>query len=285
MSHSPTSASPESASAEFPAPLRMELAFVLPGTPEQVWEAIATANGLNTWMLRTDIDERVGGAICFHMGEETSSPGVITGFEPPRRFAYVELEWASLVGRDPGSVGPLATEFLIEAQSGGTCLLRVVTSAFGTGAEWEQEFFTDMEHNWRPQFDTLRLYLSHFAGQQVAAADIEVSVPAPADVAWARLRQALDATTTGPTAAILGLTATLERSHGTDGPNEMLYRTHRPMPGLVSFAAWGGDTTSGGDSSTAVMAARFFSDDAAAYIADNRAAWRLWLASLIEVDH
>ena len=44
-------------------------------------------------------------------------------------------------------VTPLATEFLVEAQSGGTCVLRVVSSAFGTGADWEQEFFDEMERH------------------------------------------------------------------------------------------------------------------------------------------
>src|SRR4029450_12935259 len=89
----------------------------------------------------------------------------------------VEPEWALLVGHDRDSVSPMATEFLIEAQSGGTCVLRVVTSAFGTGADWEQEFFADMTKHWTPQFDNLRLYLSHFAGKRVVSMDIEASAP------------------------------------------------------------------------------------------------------------
>ena len=57
---------------------------------------------------------------------------------PARRIAYEE-DWASLVGHPGADVTPLATEFLVEARSGGTCVVRVVTSAFGTGADWEDD--------------------------------------------------------------------------------------------------------------------------------------------------
>ena len=147
--------------SRFTVPLRMELTFVLPGSAEQVWDAIATANGISSWMLPTDVEEREGGAICFHMGPDLSPKGIVTGFDAPHRFAVVEPEWALLVGHDPDAVTPLATEFLIEARSGGTCVLRVVTSAFGTGAHWEQEFFADLEKHWVPQFDNLRVNLAH----------------------------------------------------------------------------------------------------------------------------
>ena len=43
-------------------PLRMELTFEMPGTAEQVWDAIATANGISSWFMPTDMEERVGGA-------------------------------------------------------------------------------------------------------------------------------------------------------------------------------------------------------------------------------
>ena len=59
--------------------------------------------------------------------------------------------WDLVVGRElrqfrghEGAVTPMVTEFLVEATSGGTCIVHVVSSAFGTGADWEQEFFDDM---------------------------------------------------------------------------------------------------------------------------------------------
>ena len=68
-------------------PLRMELTFELPGTAEQVWDAIATANGISSWFVRTDLEEREGGRIVMHMGPDAESPGTVTGWDPPHRFA------------------------------------------------------------------------------------------------------------------------------------------------------------------------------------------------------
>src|SRR5690606_6905152 len=53
------------------------------------------------------------------------------------------------------SVGPVATEFLIESSSGGSCVIRVVMSAYGTGAEWENEFFDQMIADVIPILDKL----------------------------------------------------------------------------------------------------------------------------------
>lgn len=39
-------------------PLRMEITCELPGTPEQIWDAIATAHGITSWFLPTDVEER-----------------------------------------------------------------------------------------------------------------------------------------------------------------------------------------------------------------------------------
>src|SRR5687768_3767018 len=124
-------------------PHRFEAEFEVPGTPEQVWRAIATPEGISSWMMPVDLDARLGGALTFHMGPEADSHGRVTGFEPERRFAYEE-DWAALVGRPDADVTPLVTEFLVEARSGGTCVVRVVTSAFGTGADWENEFWDEM---------------------------------------------------------------------------------------------------------------------------------------------
>ena len=157
-------------------PLRIELVYELPGTAEQVWDAIATARGISAWFLPTEVDEREGGAVLFHMGED-DSPGTITGWEPPGRFAYVEPDWADLTKKDTGPVTPLATEFLVEAQSGGTCVVRIVSSAFGTSEDWEQEFFDEMEKGWKPFFEHLRVYLTYFPGQAATSLAAEADVP------------------------------------------------------------------------------------------------------------
>ena len=159
---------------------RMERTYEVTATPEQVWDAIATAEGISAWMVPTRLDPRVGGEVSFDLGGVTSN-GVVTDYEPSRRFAYEEPwpiaagdpipddmgEWFDKLGvpesevqRDLASVGPLATEFLIEAVSGGTCVIRVVSSSYGSGADWENEFFAEMVAGWSDLLDNLARHLA-----------------------------------------------------------------------------------------------------------------------------
>jgi uncharacterized protein YndB with AHSA1/START domain len=44
----------------------VELEFDLPGTPEQVWQAIATGPGITCWFVPSEVEERKGGKVAFH---------------------------------------------------------------------------------------------------------------------------------------------------------------------------------------------------------------------------
>ncbi len=146
---------------------RIGARFEVAATPDQVWEAITTASGIAAWMVPSRVEEREGGEIAFNLHEDLWSVGHITTFDAPHVLRYVEPDWAEIAGHGQDSISPMATEFLIEAQSGGTCIVRMVTSVFGTGADWENEFFTDMSNSWLPLIDNLRLYVAHFAGLPV----------------------------------------------------------------------------------------------------------------------
>src|SRR5205807_923361 len=91
----------------------------VPGTPEEVWQAIATGPGISSWFVPTESQGRVGGAVVSHFGAGMDSCATITAWEPARRFA------AESEGLGPNAP-PLATEWLVEARSGGSCVVRVV---------------------------------------------------------------------------------------------------------------------------------------------------------------
>jgi uncharacterized protein YndB with AHSA1/START domain len=164
---------------------RLERTYTVPATPERVWAAIATAEGITSWMAPTRLDPRVGGEVEFDLGDLTST-GVVTDYTPGVRFAYEEpwpvlgpdgavvpamASWfadrgvpLSQVRDDLAAATPLATEFLVEAESGGSCVIRVVTSAYGSGADWEHEFFDEMVGGFVPLLDALAAHLSTAAG-------------------------------------------------------------------------------------------------------------------------
>ena len=66
----------------------------------------------------------------------------------------------------PGSA--VASEWIVEARAGGTCVVRVVHSWFASTDEWDNQF-EGHEHGWRAFFRILRLFLKHFRGQPCAS--------------------------------------------------------------------------------------------------------------------
>jgi uncharacterized protein YndB with AHSA1/START domain len=135
----------------------MERTYEVPASPEQVWAAIATAGGIAAWMVPTTLDPQVGGEIVFDLGAFRST-GVITDYTPNERFAYEE-PWPPVGDHDWSTVSPIATEFVIESASGGSSVLRVVSSAYGSGADWEKEYFDDMIEGWVDLLDVLATHL------------------------------------------------------------------------------------------------------------------------------
>lgn len=159
---------------------RMDRTYAVAATPEQVWKAIATADGISAWMVPTRLDPQVGGEVSFDHGDFTSI-GIINDYTPNQRFAYEEpwpiadrvedlptgmVTWFATIGvslaevyRDRPSLGPVATEILVESVFGGSCVIRVVTSAYGSGADWENEFFAEMIAGWTALLDNLVAHL------------------------------------------------------------------------------------------------------------------------------
>src|SRR5947209_3960512 len=130
---------------------------LVPGTPEQVWQAIATGPGVSSWFVPCQIDERAGGTITASFGPGMESTSSITSWNPPHSFTAEGSEIS------PGAP-VMATEWTVEARSGGTCLVRVVHSWFAETDEWDAQF-EGTESGWAAFFRDLALYLAHFSGQ------------------------------------------------------------------------------------------------------------------------
>jgi uncharacterized protein YndB with AHSA1/START domain len=252
-------------------PYRLEFSVEVPGTPEQVWQAIATAKGMSAWFTQTEMEEREGGSLHFTMGPDMGSDGRVTGWDPPRRLVYEE-DWPALMGKDPDALSPLTSEFLVEARSGGTCVVRVTSSGFGTGAEWESEFWDDMGPSWMPFFDSLRLYLAHFPGQEATQLEAAASHPGDVGTVWSALQHALHLGDEGASVDVRGATGTVERV----GERQTLVRLTAPVPGMLNVFAFG----EGNGKTTAGVRAYLFSPDAADFVRREQPAWQTWLHEL-----
>lgn len=149
---------------------------------EEVWEAIATGPGIDSWFMgRNEVEPGPDGAIRTSMGSFTMD-SAITGWEPLHRFAH------------RGTDGPdgrfIAYEYLIEGRDQGSTVLRMVANGFLPGDDWETEFEA-MSLGGAMYFATLVAYLNHFAGR--TGQPINVSGPPVTDwpTAWAELHRAL----------------------------------------------------------------------------------------------
>ena len=253
-------------------PYRLEFSVEVPGTPEQVWDAVATARGMSAWFLPTQVDERVGGALHISMGEDMGSDGHVTAWEPPRRLVYDE-DWATLMGKDPDELSPLTSEYVVEARSGGTCVVRVTTSGFGTGADWEQEWWDSLGPGWMPYFDNLRVYLGHFAGQQATTLEVDATHAGDVPAVWSALRDTLGVGAPGSTIDVRGdATGTVEHV----GDDYVLVRLTDPVPGMLTASAYSHEDAR----ATATVRAYLFGPDAAARVAQEEPAWQAWVEDL-----
>lgn len=151
-------------------------------TPEQVWEAIATGPGYDSWYMgRTEVEPGEGGTVRTDLGGYVMESR-ITAWEPPRRFAYR--------GNENPEGRFIAFEFLIEGREQGSTVLRLVSNGFLPGDDWEAEFDA-MRKGGAMYFATLGAYLTHFAGRTATPITVAAPMGPDAGAAFDRLPAAL----------------------------------------------------------------------------------------------
>jgi uncharacterized protein YndB with AHSA1/START domain len=250
-----------------------EVEFELPGTPEQIWDAIATGPGITSWFVPSEVELREGGKVTFHLGPGMDSSGHVTAWDPPRRFAYEEPGWS-------GEAPPLATEFLIETQAGGPCKVRIVHSLFTSKDDWDDQI-DSMESGWRAFFGVLRLYLVHFAGLRAASIRPTGHVAGSHDEAWDALKRGLGLSDVRAgerrDTSINGgphLVGTVEGVSESAQNRELTLRLEQPGPGvaLIGTYVWDGRVN-------VAASLYFYGDDTDALAAREAPVWQHWLDS------
>ena len=246
----------------------IELDIEVPGTPEEVWEAVASGPGITAWFVPAKVDGRVEGTVALDfgpgLGTETAR---ITAWDPPRRFVAETAHEGRPV---------FAAEWLVEARDGGTCVVRLINSGFGSGAEWDAEYDAT-EAGWRLFLYNLRLYLTHFPGQACSSVLVNGSATGPADRAFADLAAGLGlpagpgegepvAATALDAPPLAGL---VERATA----NMLTLRLEKPAPGLAFVVA----ESAADGSAYASVYLYLFGDGAAEVAASADPAWRSWM--------
>jgi uncharacterized protein YndB with AHSA1/START domain len=207
----------------------------VPGTPEEVWEAIATGPGIECWFVPAELEEREGGAITTDHGPFGRSTGTVTAWEPPHRFAYEERDWQPPEAGAP----PWATEILVEARAGGTCVVRLASGLFSDAAGWADEI-EPTEEGWKQGLENLRLYMTHFQGLRCASLFAVAETGDPAERAWEAAAGGLGLLGAGEGDAVESAPgAPRVRGIVEAAPeNRIVVRTDDPAPGLIELVVF-----------------------------------------------
>jgi uncharacterized protein YndB with AHSA1/START domain len=251
-----------------PGTRALELDVEVPGTPEEVWEAVASGPGISAWFVPAKVDGRVGGTVELDFGPGYGSQAArVTTWDPPRRFV------AEVTGEGRPT---FAAEWLVEARDGGTCVVRLINSGFGSGAEWDAEYDAT-EAGWRLFLYNLRLYLTHFPGQPSASILVNGKAAGPVPRAYGELAANLGlpagagkgdrVTAAAPGAPALA--GVVERA--ADGMLTLLLE--KPAPGVAFLVA---EPAADGTANASVYA-YLFGDGAAEAAARDEPAWRAWM--------
>jgi uncharacterized protein YndB with AHSA1/START domain len=152
-------------------------------TPEQVWEAIATGPGIDSWFMgHSEIEPRQGGRTLMNMGGMTSG-GTVDVYEPGRHFKYTS-------DKNPEDGTFMAFEYLIEGREGGSTVLRFVHNGF-LGDDWESEYDA-LRVGDGMYLRKLAAYLKYFSGRTSTYNMFVVGPQVPdAGRVWAAFKDAL----------------------------------------------------------------------------------------------
>jgi uncharacterized protein YndB with AHSA1/START domain len=242
----------------------------VPGTPEEVWQAIATGPGISSWFVPARSEERQGGQLVCTFGPGMDCPSTITLWQPLERFVA------------EGDMGPpgspkVATEWSVEARAGGTCLVRVVHSLFASTDDWDNQL-EGLEQGWPTYFRILRMYLANFKGMRCSAMQLVSFSSEPEPKAWEKAGGALgllkvtegqEWTAPEGLPRMAGMVDSVGRGMH---PSTVLLRLKTPAPGAAYVGAF-----SCGGMVMVCMSVYLYGDEGKAAVDRDEPTWQKWM--------
>ena len=242
----------------------------VPGTPEEVWQAIATGPGISSWFVPSTSEERAGGIATANFGPGMDAKATITAWEPPRRLVMDSQDYTG-----PG--GPVvATEWTVESRTGDLCIVRVVHSWFADEDKWDGQF-AGHEHGWSAFFRVLHAYLTYFRNQPSSTFQVMHIADGERDAIWKALIAPLGLTNAQrgdrvqSAASAPRLQGTVQYVGAPQQP-EYLLKLDVPAPGVAHLFAM-----PMGEQVYVPIRVFLYGDDAASSAAQEEATWNRWL--------
>ena len=247
----------------------VQIELEVSGTPEEVWQAIATGPGISSWFVPTEFEEREGKPVemKLNFGPGMEPRSAIKVWDPPRLFATQADGWM------PGAPA-IANEWHVEARAGGTCILRIVQSMFASTDDWDNQL-EGAKSGLAGFLGILRIYLRYFRGQRSSMMKWMAPAAGTEAEAWEALTESLGLRgmsigerRTAP-AGVPALSGVVE--YVTQNPYDALLRLDKPGPGVAALG-----TFSMGGPSMVALNLYLYGDHGAAIVAREKPQWEAW---------
>lgn len=114
----------------------IEIERSVKASPEDVWTALTTGEGLKRWFpLDARVEPSVDGSVWLSWGPGCEGEAPVHIWEEPRRFG-----WTESYGEDEdGRPIRVAVDFHIEGRAGGT-VVRLVQSGLSASSDWDEMY-------------------------------------------------------------------------------------------------------------------------------------------------
>lgn len=212
----------------------LNLSIEVPGTPEEVWKVIATGEGIGSWFVPAELDEAAG-QMLYDFGSYGKQPATVVERVPGERIV--------LQGSGAFSLTDVWT---VEASSGDTCTVRLVSTGFENMEGWDGDFDA-FANGWRIFMNNMRLHCTHFAGQTARAIVPSATAAGPNAAAWKHVTSAFGITDTFAPGDRLATDApglptvsgVVDSFVSTDKVTVVTFLLDEPCPGTAFIAAEG----------------------------------------------
>ena len=156
---------------------RVEQTLVIDAPVDAVWKALTDATELTRWFpLSARVTPGAGGVIRMRWDEGYDADSAIEIWNPNRHLR---------IGFPHHPPVLLATDYHLESERGRT-ILRVVTSGFGEGNDWD-DWYAGVSAGWDFELRGLKHYLEHHRGKDRLVASARQALSISRESAWERL--------------------------------------------------------------------------------------------------
>ena len=160
-----------------PTSRRIERELTIDAPVDAVWKALTDATELTRWFpLRATVSPGPGGVIHMAWDETYDADSRIEVWEPGHHLR---------IGFPHHPPVLLATDYYLASDKGRT-VLRVVTSGFGEGTDWD-DWYAGVGSGWDFELRGLKHYLEHHRGEDRVVASARRPFRVDRNEAWSRL--------------------------------------------------------------------------------------------------